>query len=214
MHLKKILGVLSLLSVVLSVTLLAGAVSAADPSTAIPGSGTFTNEARHPGHAWNSTQSQQQLQTMITRLGQQGADISGPQADLAAGNLTAAMQWLHSYRSAHPGSMVNSTQQQERLQAFITHAEQTGVDVSQLKIALQNNDTAAVKAWMTSYMQAHKSQVTGSTQQQQKAQAFSSHPKTGIRNNSTAMKSWGTFNGKAPGNFMHTNRTAVKGTSS
>jgi len=220
---KKIIGVLSILSVVFAIMiLLVGTVSADDQTApAVSGTGTAAKENRHAGHTWNSTIVQQQLQIAITRLGQQGVDISQAQADLTGGNTTAAMQWLHSYRAAHPAPKTNTTQQQQRLLAFVSHAEQTGIDVSQLKMAIQNNDTAGVKAWLTSYGETHKNSFPNSTRQQG-VQAFTSHvPKSGTNathikttvhtNSTTAMKSWGT--GQFHKSTVHTNSTTPKGVS-
>jgi len=58
-------------------------------------------------HVFNSTQQEARLQTLLTNLGNKGVDVSQPQADLSAGNLTAAFQWLMTYHQAHPGSAPN-----------------------------------------------------------------------------------------------------------
>jgi len=42
---------------------------------------------------------------------------------------------------------------------MITHLEQQGVDVTQVKTALQNGDTATVKTWFDAYREAHKGQM-------------------------------------------------------
>jgi len=60
-------------------------------------------------HAYNSTLAAASLQTALTTLGQQGVDISQAQADLASGNLTAAMQWMAAYHRAHPLQNGNRT---------------------------------------------------------------------------------------------------------
>ena len=60
-------------------------------------------------HAFNSTQMTSRLQAGITRLGQQGVDVSQVQADLTSGNLTAAMQWMTAYHKAHPATPNNRT---------------------------------------------------------------------------------------------------------
>ena len=42
---------------------------------------------------------------------------------------------------------------------MITHLEQQGVDVTEVKTALRNGDTATVKAWFDTYRNAHKDQM-------------------------------------------------------
>ncbi len=64
------------------------------------------------------------------------------------------------------GFTVNATMQQERLQAFVTNLQKQGVDVSALQTAIQNNDTAAEKTWLTTYAEAHKGQSNNTTRQQ------------------------------------------------
>ena len=60
-------------------------------------------------HAFNSTQETARLQSELTKLAQQGVDVSDVQADLTAGNVTAAMQWMAAYHQAHPAQNVNRT---------------------------------------------------------------------------------------------------------
>ena len=56
-----------------------------------------------------STQMAARLQTRVTKLGQQGVDVSEIQADLSSGNVSAAMQWLAAYHKAHPAQLGNGT---------------------------------------------------------------------------------------------------------
>ena len=46
---------------------------------------------------------------------------------------------------------------------MITHLEQQGVDVTEVKTAPQNGDSATVKAWFDTYREAHKDQMPNST---------------------------------------------------
>lgn len=55
-----------------------------------------------PGMMANSTQQEARLQTGVTKLAQQGVDVSEIQADIASGNMSAAMQWMAAYHTAHP----------------------------------------------------------------------------------------------------------------
>jgi hypothetical protein len=60
-------------------------------------------------HAFNSTAQTGRLQSVITTLGQSGVDVSQVQADIASGNLSAAMQWMATYHKAHPVQKGNGT---------------------------------------------------------------------------------------------------------
>ena len=108
-----------------------------------------------PHHVFNSTQEAIRLQTVFANLSQQGVDVSQAEADLTAGNLTAAFQWLMAYHQDNPGSagsalngprqhMFNTTQQTARLQAVLTNLTQQGVDVSQAQSDLTAGNFTAV----------------------------------------------------------------------
>ncbi|MGB8309819.1 MAG: hypothetical protein WCE65_08265 [Methanoregula sp.] len=73
----------------------------ANPSTVIGG---FKQRAFNTQHAFNSTQQSARIQLFLTKLGSKGVDVSQPQADLTAGNVSAAMQWMAAYHTAHPGT--------------------------------------------------------------------------------------------------------------
>jgi hypothetical protein len=63
----------------------------------------------HPGMTANTTRQAAQLQTGVTKLAQQGVDVSEVQADIASGNVSAAMQWMAAYHTAHPVQSGNVT---------------------------------------------------------------------------------------------------------
>ncbi len=63
-------------------------------------------------HAFNSTMMTTRLQSAVTKLGQNGVDVSQVQADLSSGNLTATMQWMAAYHKAHPSQKGNTTAMQ------------------------------------------------------------------------------------------------------
>ena len=68
--------------------------------------GAYTgNPAVH--HIVNSTGQAARLQVVLANLSQQGVDVSQVQADITAGNMTAAGQWLMAYHKDHPGVAVN-----------------------------------------------------------------------------------------------------------
>jgi len=97
-------GILAAAGIFLSViALIAIPASAATMTGPAPGgAGAFA--PGHGAHAFNATQQQARLSAGLTKLGAQGVDVSEPQADLAAGNTTAAVQWLMAYHKAHPGA--------------------------------------------------------------------------------------------------------------
>jgi len=102
---KNLPSILSVLSIVFSVAgLVFSPASAAANPPAINGPG--------PAAAWygihgtfNATLQEDHLQTELTNLGQQGVDVTQPQADLASGNVTAAVQWLRGYLRTSPGAL-------------------------------------------------------------------------------------------------------------
>ena len=109
----------------------------------------------------NATQQQQ----LVTRLEQEGVDVTELKTALQNGNTDAAQTWLDSYMQAHRPSrgmvmgngrhgmdLSNSTQQQQ----LVTRLEQEGVDVTELKTALQNSNTDAAKTWLDTYFQNHR----------------------------------------------------------
>jgi hypothetical protein len=128
----------------------------------------------------------------------------------------------------------NSTQQYTMTESFITRLQSQGVDVSTVQTALANNDTATVKSWMTSYMEAHKG-TFGNATRTQRGQGFTvnatarqahlqsfitqlqnkgvdvSTVQTALANNDTAtVKSWLTsYFAAHPG--VHTNSTRSQG---
>jgi hypothetical protein len=62
-----------------------------------------------PGMIANNTQQAAWLQTGVTKLAQHGVDVSEVQADIASGNVSAAMQWMAAYHKAHPVQSGNGT---------------------------------------------------------------------------------------------------------
>jgi hypothetical protein len=65
-------------------------------------------EGNHTGfQPMNTAQQTTRLQSVITALGQQGVDVTGLQAALGTGNLTAVSQWFKTYRPEHPGTGMN-----------------------------------------------------------------------------------------------------------
>ena len=139
-------------------------VCAADSApSATDGQGTAFHGTGHH-EAFNATMQAEHLQSMITKLGQQGVDITQVQADLTAGNSEAVKTWFQTYFQSHPmtfanrtGSKppVNTTQQAERFQTMITKLGQQGVDITQVQADLTAGNTDAVKAWFQTYRKDH-----------------------------------------------------------
>ena len=198
--------------VVSAMGLIMSPVSAASPYSLTGGpAGTFSGH-----HAFNSTQMTTRLQAVLTNLTTQGVDVSQPQADLTAGNVSAAMQWLVAYHQANPGFQLNgprqhafnSTRQSGRIQSFVTKLGQNGVDVSQVQADLTSGNVNAAMQWMTAYhtanpITAHSGQKgtrtawhgsTTSTQGQQGGSLRSSHH-AGF-GNQTAWHTWSGARGQ------------------
>lgn len=184
-----------------------GTVSAAGTAQA----GNLTAPYGHAGHHFAANSSHQHT----------GAGFNLTSG--AAGNATHV-------KRAH-GFAPNATTQQERLQVFATALQKKGVDVTALETAIQNNDTAAEKAWFASYMQTHTEQsgnqthvkkargfVLNATMQQERLQAFVaalqkqgidvSALQTAIQSNDTAAeKTWlATYFETHKGQFNNTTR--------
>jgi hypothetical protein len=118
--LKRYLGIVSILTIL---ALLIGSASAAGTTgTSVRSSDVFTTGNGYHGHSGNATQQQQMLQLSVTNLGQQGIDVSQPQADITSGNIPAAMQWLKSYFQAHPDQLKKEPRQQ---MGNTTHPQRT-----------------------------------------------------------------------------------------
>jgi DNA-binding transcriptional MerR regulator len=104
-----------------------------------------------------------QQEKFISRLDEQGVDVTDVKALLQKGDTDAVKAWLEAYfqssrpampdGSLHsPPDLTNTTQQQE----IITRLEDRGVNVTEVKTELQASDTEAVKAWLESYAHAHE----------------------------------------------------------
>jgi hypothetical protein len=115
------------------------------------------------GHhfARNSTLQHTLQGTNITPFHSRGANV----------NASAAAFRNTTHEKNGQGFAVNATMQQARLQSCIVELQKQCVDVSTLQTALQNNDTAAVKSWVTSYRESHKEQ-SGNTTYDKKSVGF------------------------------------------
>jgi len=143
-------------------------------------------------HAVNATAQAARLQSGVTKLALQGIDVSEVQADIASGNVNAALQWLTAYHKDHPGTfavnssrqhVVNATAQAERFQNAVTRLSQQGVDVSELQADLASGNTNAALQWMAAYHKAHPAQnpttsslKRGNSTSWQKDGSFPMHP--------------------------------------
>jgi hypothetical protein len=150
----------------------------------------------------NATSQAARLQSLATRPGQQGIDVSKALADLAAGNTTGAMKDLMAFHKDRPGMMANSTQQAARLQTGVTKLAQQGVDVSEVKADLDSGNVSAAMQWMAEYHTAHPIQSgngttlhNGTSTHWQKGGSFRTH--TQGSGNQTAVHS--RFTGRVQG---------------
>ena len=135
-----LLLVLAVLGLGISPVSAAAGTSSSGNSTALHGHGT--------GHhfAQNSTWQHTMQGSNITQFHTRGANV----------NASAAAFRNTTHEQKGSGFAPNATMQQERLQAFVTNLQKNGVDVSALQTAIQNNDTAAEKTWLTTYMASHE----------------------------------------------------------
>lgn len=161
----------------------------------------------------NTTAMAGHIQTMITKLGSQGVDISQVEADLTAGNTAAVMQWFGSFFQSHPatfgnrtgmkptgmGSMMNATAQTERFQSLITKLGSQGVDISQVQADLTAGNKTAVMQWFQQYRRDHPgSTETTSTGSAAYTGTGSSFQKSGMHGmNRTAMAHHAGWKGTA-----------------
>jgi len=153
------LGVLLLVFAVLGL-----GISTVSAATGTSSSGNMTSlHGQGSGHhfARNSTFQHPLQGTNITPFHSRGANV----------NASAAAFRNTTHEKNGQGFAVNATLHQARLQSFIAELQKQGVDVSTVQTALQNNDTAAVKAWVTSYKEAYQGQF-GNTTHEQKSQGF------------------------------------------
>jgi len=157
-----IAGNLGVLLLVLAVLGLGISTVSAATGTSSPGTMT-TLHGQGSGHhfAQNSTWQHTLQGTNITPFHSPGANM----------NTSVAAYRNTTHEKNGQGCAVNATMQQARLQSFIAQLQKQGVDVSAVQTALQNNDTAAVKSWVTSYRESHKEQ-SGNTTHAQKSVGF------------------------------------------
>ena len=138
------------------------AATAFSPSGDTAGAGIAAGSTGYH-HPFNSTQQAARLQGVLANLSQQGVDVSQAQADLTAGNTTAAIQWLMAYHKDHPDlalsgprqHVTNATAQATRVQTLITTLSQKGVDVSKALTDLTAGNTGGA---MKDLMALHKDQ--------------------------------------------------------
>ena len=137
------------LSVLCIIALVVGTASAAVIARADSISGTDAT----PAHQHPSPES------IIDGLEQQGVDVTEAKTALQNGDTEAVQAWLEAHRPARPEGpgrsppdLTDPTRQQE----IVTRLEERGVDVTEVKTALQNGDTEAVKTWLENHMPARR----------------------------------------------------------
>jgi len=112
----------------------------------------------HPGFDMTNTTFQQE---MLTRLQEQGVDVTGLQAAFQTGNMEGVREWMKEHRPASAGNapedkgrqgfdMTNTTFQQEML----TRLQEQGVDVTGLQAAFQTGNMEGVREWIKEHCPA------------------------------------------------------------
>jgi len=99
---------------------------------------------------------------IISKLEQQGVDVSVPKTAIANNDQAALKTWLDSYRESHPRNQTAS-ETRPLLSDIISRLANQGVDVSAAKTAIANNDTSALKAWLDQFRAAHNGEMRGNT---------------------------------------------------
>ena len=92
--------------------------------------------------------------------------VSASAVSSPSGNVTA----MHGHGAGHHFAS-NSTRQNTMTESLITRLQSQGVDISAVQTAIQNNDTATVNAWLTSYFEAHPA-TSGNTTRMQRGTGF------------------------------------------
>jgi hypothetical protein len=104
------------------------------------------------------------FQTVLANLNHLGVGVSQTRTDLAAGNVSAAMQRLTAYQKEHPVGNGNRTALQRsistqaaaaRLQTVLINLNHQGVDVSQARTDLAAGNVRAATQWITAYQKEH-----------------------------------------------------------
>ncbi|WP_321507799.1 hypothetical protein [uncultured Methanoregula sp.] len=154
-------------------------------------------------HVVNATAQAERLKNEVTKLSQQGVDVTKVLADLTAGNTPGAMKDLMALHKDRPAPVVNTTQQAQRLQTRITRLAQQGVDVNEVKADLTSGNVKAAMQWMAAYSKAHPPVQSGN------GAALRS-------SNSTQWQKGGSFQPHIPGSgnqtVSHPRLTARQGT--
>lgn len=103
---------------------------------------------------------------IISHLEEKGVDVTEVKATLQDGDTEAVKAWLGSYfqanrpeKPAGNGHPVPDLTDIARVEEMITRLEARGVDVTEVKTALQNGDTASVKLWFENYFQNHRPEL-------------------------------------------------------
>ncbi len=149
--------VVSVIGLVMSPVSAAHAFSYSGDTSGIPSSHSA------PHYVVTSTQQKVALQKVVTNLGKHGVDVSKAQADLAAGNVSAAMKWMVAYNKAHTGHALNaprqhvvtSTQQKVALQKVVANLGKHGVDVSKAQADLAAGNVSTAMKWLMTYQKDH-----------------------------------------------------------
>ena len=140
------------LSVLCVIALVMGTASAA----VITVTGSTPNTEARPAHQHLSPES------IIDSLEQQGVDVTEVKTALQNGDTDAVKAWLEAHRPGKPegsGRSPPDLSDPVQEQKIIDRLEEQGVDVSEVETDLQEGDTAAVQAWLESYLHSHEGEM-------------------------------------------------------
>jgi len=99
---------------------------------------------------------------IITKLEEQGVDVSDAKTAIANNDTGALKAWLDSYRDSHPRNQTAS-ENRPLMGDIISKLANQGVDVSTAETAIANNDMAALKTWLDQFRSMHKGEMQRNT---------------------------------------------------
>jgi nucleoside diphosphate kinase len=147
----------------LAVLCILGLVMGTASALAITATDTSSDPQARPAHHPSTEE-------IISHLEEKGVDVTEVKTPLQNGDTEAVQAWLENYfqanrpekpdATAHP---VPDLTDNARVQEMITRLEERGVDVTEVKAALQNGDTAAMKLWFDNYFQNHRPELDPDT---------------------------------------------------
>jgi hypothetical protein len=101
-----------------------------------------------------------QQEKFISRLDEQGVDVTEVKTSLQNGDTDAVKAWLEAYFQTYrpvrtPPDLTDPAQEQR----ILDQLENQGVDVTEVEADLKNGDTTAVQTWLETYLHSHEGEM-------------------------------------------------------